>query len=73
MSTSDRPKQSWHNAITIGIVTSIVVGTILGLLVRWICPEANDDPFTSNLIGICICGIAVGIGGLEAHKYRPKR
>jgi hypothetical protein len=73
MSSSENRLQTWLQAIAIGIATSLVLGTILGVAVTFVFPEANDDPFRSNAIGVCICAIAAGVGAWQTHKYRPKR
>jgi ABC-type uncharacterized transport system permease subunit len=73
MSSDDGRLQAWLKAITVGIATSVVLGTILGIVVIYLAPQVEDDPVRSTLVGVFIWIVAVGAGVWETYKYRAKR
>lgn len=72
------PENRWQRlqrgAIGLGIVTSLVFGTLLGVAVYFLFPDAvgEKDSLRSNLVGIAILGVSVGVGVLEAYRHRSK-
>jgi len=72
------PENRWQRlqrgAIGLGIATFLVLATLLGVTVYFLFPDAvgEKDSLRSNLVGIAIWGVAIGVGILEAYRHRSR-
>jgi len=65
---------SWIGAICIGIAACILTATLLGVAAGALLPDLGDDAsVASDIYGVLIWLVSVGVGISQIARYRPRK
>ena len=76
-----RNSERWWPAVIRGVVTCLVLATILSVLARVFIPSIDYEPSlvgdpapwpSQNMIGVGIWALSIGISAFEAYWHRRK-
>ena len=69
-----RSQGSWIGAVVIGVTACLLTGTLLGIAGMLFLPELVDDrSVVSNIYGIAIWLVSIGVGVSQVVRYRPRQ